>query len=174
MGNNKLSIILLGIIACLLAFIGYNSIIKNDKIAYIDSSKLIEKSKSIQLIQQEVKLEEEKAKSNLDTLMQEFDRSMKGYEKNIASMSVKEKAMGNELLKNKQAQLMQYQQAVKQKVNNAQQEKMQNALKNINMFISDYGKKNGYTVILATSNGSIAYGDESVDITEEIIEGINK
>ena len=174
MMKDKLNLALFGIIFCLLTFIGYGVFFKNDKIAYIDSSKLLEKSKAFKVVQQQMQIEEEKAKSNIDTLMKEFDISLKSYEKNLSSMSAKENQMAKELLKTKQTQLMQYQQAIKEKVEKEQQAKAQEILKGINEYISEYGKKNGYKIILATSNGNIAYGDESVDITEKIIEGINK
>lgn len=174
MTKNKLSIGLIGIIICLLGFIAFEKGFKNEKIAYIDSAKLLDKSKAFQALQQQSKIEEEKAKSNLDTLMNEFDFSLKSYEKNMSTMSAKENQMAKELLKNKQTQLIQYQQAIKQKVEKEQQMKMQEILKGVNSYISDYGKKNGYKIIFATSNGNIAYGDESMDITEKIIEGINQ
>lgn len=174
MTGSKWNIVFIGIIICLLAFIGFNTFFKNDKIAYIDSSKLLEQSKAFKAVQQQMQLEEEKAKSNIDTLMKEFDGSLKSYEKNLSKMSAKESQMAKELLKNKQSQLIQYQQAIKQKVEKEQQQKVQEILKGINAYISEYGKNNGYKMILATSNGNIAYGDESVDITEKIIEGINK
>lgn len=46
--------------------------------------------------------------------------------------------------------------------------------KQINQFMSDYGKQNHYDVILgATGQGNIMYAKEQDDITKEIIEYIN-
>lgn len=45
----------------------------------------------------------------------------------------------------------------------------------LNKRIEEYGKKMGYTYILgANGDGSIMYGDEAEDITEELIKFINK
>lgn len=45
----------------------------------------------------------------------------------------------------------------------------------INRYISVYGKEKGYDFILgASGNGNLMYAKESVDITKEVIEYINK
>ena len=42
-------------------------------------------------------------------------------------------------------------------------------------YVKDYGKENGYTYIFGDNDsGGMLYGSESLDITEEIIEGLNK
>jgi outer membrane protein len=144
------------------------------KIAYVDSAKLMDKSKAIQALQKQLKLDSDKSSANLDSLVAEFEGSMKDYEKSLSKMSVKEKQLAQQLLQTKQNQLVQYQQAIKQKTSQDEQTRLQEVLKGINVYISEYGKKNGYKVILATSNGNIAYADTAIDITEEVIEEINK
>ncbi len=171
--KNKTTTVLLSVIVLLVGWIGYTSVFQKTKIAYVDSAKLVEKSTAMQKLQTELRADAEKNKANIDTLVMEFENSMKSYEKKMSSMSVKEKELATELLKNKQSQLVQYQQAIKQKVGQQEQQKMQEVLKVINQTISDYGKQQGYQIIFATSNGNIAYADEAIDITEDIIERIN-
>ena len=174
MSQNKINIILLSAIFCLVAFIGFNSFYKSSKIAYVDSAKLMEKSVAMQRLQAELKKEADQSKSNIDTLVMEFENTMKSYEKKLATMSMKEKEMATELLKNKQSQLIQYQQALKQKTSQSEQLKTQEVLKVINDKIAEYGKKKGCQIIFATSNGNIAYADETINITDDVVEIINK
>lgn len=146
----------------------------SSKLAYVDSAKLMEKSKAMQMLQGQLKVEGEKSKSNIDTLIVQFENSMKEYERNVGKMNTREKSLAQQLLQTKQSQLVKYQQAIKQKTNQDEQAKMQEVLKGINQYISEYGKKHGYQIILATSNGNIAYADEAVDITDDIVAGINQ
>jgi Skp family chaperone for outer membrane proteins len=37
-----------------------------------------------------------------------------------------------------------------------------------------YGKKHGYKMILIAANGNIAYADADMDITDKIVEELNK
>lgn len=47
-------------------------------------------------------------------------------------------------------------------------------LEQLSQYIKDYGLNNGYDYVFgATGDGNILYGDESADITEEVIEFIN-
>jgi outer membrane protein len=147
---------------------------KSDKVAYIDTGKLMEKSKDMIALKQQLQGEMQKIKSNVDTLTAEFEMSLKEYEKNQNKMSAKEKELSRELLKTKQGQLVQYQQAIQQKATQDEQKKTQEVLSRINTYISEYGEQKGYKLIFATTQGNIAYGDKGVDITEDIIAGINK
>ena len=44
----------------------------------------------------------------------------------------------------------------------------------LNQYVQDYGKQNGYTFIYGTTaNGSLMYADESYDLTKELVEYSN-
>ncbi|HWZ20999.1 MAG TPA: OmpH family outer membrane protein [Cytophagaceae bacterium] len=171
---NKL-IVLMGAIAGV-SIIGLFMVffLKNEKMAYIDTSKLMEKSKEIQAVRKQNELEAQKVKANSDTLMAEFQEELKRYEQGLSRMTSKEKQLSTQLLETKRNQIIQYQQATQQKVQQEEQQKTQAILVNINKYISDYGKSKGYKIIFATTNGNIAYAEQGMDITEEIINGINK
>jgi outer membrane protein len=174
--NKSIKIIFGGLGLLLLLVIGLylKVFILTDSVAYIDTSKLLQQSKQMEALRKELEKEQSLAKSNLDTLTNEFQNQLKEYEKNISKMSTKEKQLSQELLRTKQQQLVQYQQAVQHKVQEEEQKKTQELLTSINAQITEYGEKSNYKLILATSNGNIAYGDKGVDITEEIIEKINQ
>jgi len=146
----------------------------SSKIAYIDTAKLMEGSKAMQTLKGKLKAETEKAKANADTLTSEFQKALQQHEKALASMSAREKKLSEELLRSKQQQVMQYRQALEQKLMQDEQSQSQDILKNINTKITEYGKAKHYTIVFATTNGNIAYADEAVDVTKDIIELINK
>ncbi|HWZ22307.1 MAG TPA: OmpH family outer membrane protein [Cytophagaceae bacterium] len=173
MKNEKL---ILGSIAVLFAIVIALSIVvftKSEKNAYIDTSKLMEGSKEIQALKKQSQQEAEILKANADTLMGEFQEELKKYEKGLSKMSNKEKQLSMQLLETKRNQIIQYQQATQQKSQQEEQQKTQAIIANINKYIAEYGKEKGYKIIFATTNGNIAYAEKGMDITEEIIKGIN-
>ncbi len=152
----------------LLIFVAYK-VSKTPKIAYIDTNKLLSGVKEMQILQEQLKRERAIAKLKIDTLTTEFETALKAHEKELAQMTSKEKKLSEELLQNKQNQLVQYQQAINQKLQQQEQEKMGEVMKQVNSHIAEYGKKKGYTIILATANGNIAYADDAIDVTADVI-----
>ena len=52
---------------------------------------------------------------------------------------------------------------------------MEGVLNQVNSFVQDYGRKKGYDVIFGTTlSGNILYGKEVIDITNEVVEGLNQ
>lgn len=171
--NTKQTNISVVVLAVLVILLGVVVFTRSEKVAYIDTSKLLSKSTEMQNLKKQLEKEQAAITGNIDTLTTEFQNSLKEYEKAQSKMSAKEKQLSQELLRSKQQQLVQYQQAIQQKVQGEEQKKTQEVLVNINARIKEYGEKKGYKLILATSGGNIAYGDQGADITEEIVKLIN-
>jgi outer membrane protein len=171
--NTKITNILLAVLTVIVIVLAIIVLTKSEKIAYIDTGKLLEQSKDMQNLKKQLEKDQVAVKGNIDTLTAEFQNELKKYEKDQSKMSLKEKQLSQELLRSKQQQLMQYQQAIQQKVGGEEQKRTQEMLTGINVKIKEYGEKKGYKIIFATSGGNIAYGDKGVDITEDIVKLIN-
>ena len=93
----------------------------------------------------------------------------------LKCMTKKEKALKQELLANKQQQINNYQQSVQQQIQKENQHITQAVINDINAFVKEYGKENGYKIILgARGNGNIMYADSSKNITKEVLIYLNK
>lgn len=162
------------LIAGLLGLAGYY-MIKKDKTVYVDINKLMQDYKGMKAARAEY---EEKAASwqaNADTLIAQFQEELKTYEKERGNMSRKERELKEELLRNKQVQINQYQEAIQLKARDEDQALTQNVINAVNDYIKEYGKERGYKYILgATGQGNIVYANDAYDITEEVTEGLNK
>jgi outer membrane protein len=151
------------------------NLLRTEKLAYVDNGKLIEKYTPMIELRKELEKKSSRWKSNIDTLQSDFEKALKKYEKARASMSEKERKLNEELLQNKQQQFLQYSDAAKAKSNEEANKASSSVLVKLNTFIKEYGKKNKYKLIFgANASGNIVYGDQVIDITEEIIEGANK
>jgi len=95
------------------------------------------------------------------------------YQKKVTDYYEKAKKMSNKARQEAEGALMQQQEALKQRQQQAQaevQKDMQEIMTEINEdiedFVKDYAKTNGYTYILGTS-------DSKLDITDIILEALN-
>lgn len=145
------------------------------QLVYVDSNKLIS---GYQGMVDARKVYQEKAtswKANIDTLTSEVQRQIMDYEKTSARMSVKEKQLSEELIRTKQKQLYEYQQAMNSQAQQEDSKMTGEVLTQINAYIKKLGESNGYKIILAaTEYGNLAYADEALDITDIVLEGLNK
>jgi len=113
--------------------------------------------------------------ANIDTLAQDFKKSVEHYKINSSNMSEKEKIETENILNTKQAQLKEYGLAIDEKIQAEDQRMMQEVLNQINSFSKEYGKQHGYALILGTTlSGNVLYGSDNIDITDEFLEALNK
>jgi outer membrane protein len=162
-------ILLTGIIS----LVGFH-LLKKEKIAYVEVGKLMQEYKGMKDARAEFGKKSAQWQANTDTLIAQFQEELKSYEKERSRMTNKEKELKEELLRNKQMQINQYQEAIKLKAKDEEQLLTQTAVNAINDFIKEYGKKHGYKYIIgATGQGNLLYANEGNNITDKIIIGLN-
>lgn len=120
---------------------------------------------------------EEKSKTwqaNVDSLIVDFQNEIKTYEKERSKMTKKENELQQELLRNKQQQLGNYQQAIQKQSEEEDNRLTGDVVNEVNAYITEYGKTHNYKIILgANSSGNILYAQEGVNITEDVLNGLN-
>ena len=147
----------------------------NTNIVYIDSNRLLANYQGMKDAQAEFQQKASTWQANVDTLMSEVQKSIMDYEKESAKMTKKEKELSRELIRTKQKQLGDYQSAIKDQSAQMDQEMTQKVLAKVNTFLTEYGKEKNYKVIFgATNAGNIIYADEAMNITDEVLEILNK
>ena len=146
----------------------------SSKIGYVDSSKLMNGYNAMIEARKEFDKKQAVWKSNVDTLTYEVQESIKKYEKTAALGTDKEKLMARDLITTKQKQLYDYQNVARQNSSEEEQRLTQNVLVTVNTYLQRYGKKHGYKFILIAANGNIAYADGGLDITDKVVEDLNK
>lgn len=97
------------------------------------------------------------------------------YEKGQATMTIKERQLSQELIKSKQQQLNQYQQAINAQAQQEDQKMTSDIIAQVNAYLKKYGEQKGYTIIFAaTDYGNIAYANDKLNVTDDVLEGLNK
>ena len=164
---------------CVLNFIGILALayinFRHSEIVYVDSNQLINNYKGMQDARKAYQQKAAAWKANIDTLANEVQQQIMQYEKETAKMTAKERQLSQELIRTKQKQLMEYQQAMNTQAQQEDSKMTGEVISQINAYIKKYGKQKGYTIVMAaTDYGNIAYADEGLDITKEVLEGLNK
>ena len=153
----------------------YIFILKNDKIAYVDSGKIMNEYKGAIQAKKAYDTKAREWQSNIDTLAMDLQNSIKKYERDLAKMSPKESELSKQLLANKQKQLADYQKAIRDNAAQEDAKHYKEIVSEINAFLLKYGKDHNYKMILiANQSGTIAYAREGLDITVQVLEELNK
>lgn len=147
---------------------------KSEKIAYVDSGRILNEYKGTEQAKKAFQSKAKVWQANIDTLTNEVKYSIQKYEKSIATLSAKEQDLTKQLIQSKQKQLADYQHAIQQNAKEEDGKLTQGVVSQINAFLSKYGKAHNYKLILiANQSGTIAYGRDGLDITNDVIAEMN-
>lgn len=173
MKGKQLLFFLLNLIVAVVAayiFSNYNKV----EVAYVRSHDLIYSYEGTK--EAMVKFEGQKSQwqGNVDTLKLDFQRAISAYNKEYGQLSGEERKTREEMLGNQRQQLEVYAQAIDNKIKEEDSKLMESVLNQVNSFVEGYAKENGYDIILGTTtSGSILYGEERLDVTDEVLEALN-
>ena len=149
-------------------------VFRHNDIVYVDSGKLLNGYKGMIEARKEFDKKRSTWQANIDTLTRDVQDAIKKYSKDLALGTDKEKALSKELIQSKQKELIDYQNAIKQNAAQEEERLNQEVFSTVNAYLMRYGKKNGYKMILIAANGNIAYADPTMEITDKIVEDLNK
>lgn len=148
---------------------------QQQKIGFVDNTRVMD------AYQEKLDLEEKYKAKDAD-FTRRTDSISKAFQLEVQDAQIKSKSLSNSKTQELYDGLGQKQQLLQQQIQFEQQQLQQafnteldSAATHMKDFIKDYGKKNGYTFILGTSdiNNSVMYGTEANDLTDQIIEGLN-
>lgn len=173
MSKSQLAINLLFAVA--LVTLSFFQFFKADKVVYVDSVQLLNQYEGMINARKLFQQKTEGWKANIDTLTNEVKTAIMDYEKSSSSMSAKERQLSQELIRTKQNQLAQYQQAMNSQAQQEDQKMTSDVVVQVNAYLKKYGESKGYTIIFAaTEYGNIAYADDDLNVTQEVLAGLNK
>ncbi|OBQ51966.1 OmpH family outer membrane protein [Tamlana sp. s12] len=144
------------------------------KIGYIDNGIVINDFQEKIDIETKFQIKDEAFKKRADSIGQAFQAEVK--EAQTVARKTPQKAqeiMGG--LQQKQQRLQQQMQIEQQALTQEFQTQIDTVIVKVKDFVKDYGKKNGYTFILGTSDAaaSVLYGAEENDLTQTVLEALN-
>jgi outer membrane protein len=148
---------------------------QQQKMAYMDNGKVINEYQGKIDIEEKYKALDNVFKKKTDSLGEAFQSEAQAFQLEAQNLSQEKAQAKYQELSQKQQYLQQQTQFEQQQMQQAFQTEIDSAIIEVKDFVKDYGKKNGYTYILGTSDAaaSVLYGTDENDITDIIIESIN-
>lgn len=144
-------------------------------IAYVNSDSLLSKYEYFKDKAEELEAKRAKLEAEFNNRAQGLQGEITTLQRTAQNMTMAQAKAAEENLMKKQQNLMQYQQSLQQelireetKVNNELYDKVSNYLQN-------FGKENDYQLVLTYTKGSgVLYADDSLNITNQVIKGLNE
>lgn len=175
--RNKINIVAgVSLIALFLSAIAIFKFFSSDKkIAFVRSSDLVNEYLGMKEAQNSYKEKTDVWQANIDTLELDLQKAISKYNTEAASLSKEDKLQREQFLQKQQQNLMQYSDAIRNKAKEEDEKITHGVLNQVNSFVEEYAKKNGYDLIFGTTlSGSILYGTDALDITEKVLDELNK
>ncbi|HMJ67784.1 MAG TPA: OmpH family outer membrane protein [Cyclobacteriaceae bacterium] len=146
----------------------------NDAVVYVDSQRLVAGYEGMKVARREFEGKASVWKSRLDTLNVELQNKINDYEKKKATLTANERKLTEDVIRSAEEQFRSYQQMVQENVRREDEELSRKVMDRVNEYLKKYGKQKGYKIIFAaTAYGNIVYAESGVDVTDEVMKGLN-
>lgn len=173
--KNRFLILLLALLFVGVAYLFYIQFNCRIKIGFVKSSELVYGYRGMTEAHSLQESKTNELKSNLDTLQADFQKAINQYNKEYASLSEKERSEKENLLSIQEQNLKLYSQNIQNTIKQNDVNLTQGILNQINTYVEEYAKKKGYTIIFGTTtSGNILYGEPAIDVTDDVLKGLNE
>ena len=143
------------------------------KIGVVDVQKVVLESKRGKQAKAQWEKEFKQKKAEIEKKQKEIERLQKELKKNAAVLSEKAKKAKEEELRRKMMELQFARQEAMRYLQKRNAELVNAILKDVLKDIQEFGKKNGYTLILDVS-GRVVYYDPSLKLNDKIIKLLDR
>ncbi len=147
------------------------------KIAYVDVDTLLTKYNFWNDLNEMMMRKEENARLNLNEKAKAFENEAKDFQRKLENnVYTRERAESEQArLQKKQMELQELQNRLANELQQEQQKNMLQLRDSINSFLKSYNKDKGYSLIISnTQFDNLLYADPMYNITQEIVDGLNK
>jgi outer membrane protein len=143
------------------------------KIGYVDLQRALNESEAGRQAKEKFKVQVDRLQGDLKKKKDSLDAMKEQLEKKASVMKDEE---ARNLEKDYQRKLRDFERAYKDSQGELQQKDNEltvELLKQLQGVIEQFGKENGYSIILEQSSSSVLYGSPELDLTEQIIARYN-
>ncbi len=152
--------------------LGASLFAQNIKIGYVDIKKIFSNYEKAKKTEEGFRKEVMEEQKNIDKMQEEIKKMQEDYEKKKSFMKPEEQKKKEEEIRAKLQEFSKKWTEVSQRLDEKGKLLEGQIIDEIKKVIAEYAKKNGYAVII--DSRLLLYGDNSCDLTEEIIKILNK
>lgn len=156
--------------------LAFTSCQEQAKIGFVDNGTVINDYQEKKDIEAKFQAKEEAFRKKADSVGQAFQLEVQETQLTAqkSSQAKAQELMGG--LQQKQQMLQQKMQMEQQQLQQSFQTEIDSVISKVKKHVKEYGKSNGYTYILGTSDAAatVMYGADDKDLTKTILEALNK
>jgi outer membrane protein len=141
------------------------------KIGVINAQEIMEKTKKGNQVQKKLENLQNAKRKQLETKQQELEKLEK--ELNSPALNADTRAKKTRQVQDKRIELQRMVEDARKEMQQESQKEVFALQKEIMPLIQEIGKAKGFTLILDMTSSGIAYFDQSVDITAEVIKAVD-
>ncbi|WP_316736377.1 OmpH family outer membrane protein [Pedobacter aquatilis] len=147
----------------------------DEKIVFVNSDSLLTKYDYFKDLKVKFEGKSKNAQADMQAKGQAFQREVNQYQQSAQTLSADQRKSTEERLARKQQELQTYQQNAGGALQNEQAVENEKLYDKVAAYLKVYAKDKGYKMVLTYSKGNsaILFADESLDVTAEVIKGLN-
>lgn len=144
-------------------------------VVYVNSDSLLTNYEYFKAVQKVFEDKSKKAQADLQAKGAAFQREVAAYQQNAGTLSADQRASTEERLARKQQELATYNQNAGNALANEEASENEKLYNKVADFLKVHAKEKGYKIVLtySKSNPAVLYADESLDVTKQVLEGLN-
>jgi len=145
------------------------------QIVYVNSDSLLANYEYFKDMQTKLQEKAKKTQAELQAKGNAFQREVADYQKNAATMTADQRKNTEERLARKQEELGKFNQNANQSFANDEAQEQEKLYNKVSDFLKAHAKEKGYKFVLTYSKGNpgVLFADESLEITQEVVKGLN-
>ena len=146
-----------------------------EQIVYVNSDSLLNNYEYFKEIRTQFEEKATKAQADLQSKGNAFQKEVADYQKNAGTMSAEQRANTEERLARKQDELGRLNQNASASLAQQEAEENEKLYNRVSDFLKKHAQENGYKLVLtySKSNPTVLYADESLEVTNEVVKGLN-
>jgi outer membrane protein len=145
------------------------------KVAYVRSNYLLDEYTGMKEATDAYHEKQKKWQNTLDSLKHYIENETGKYIQDSVTLSKIQKAEKREHIGQLKTDFYRTSEHYNKLLQEEEEKISENVMKQMNQAIKVYGKKHGFDIILGTlETGNVVYGNESLDVTDQVLEYMNK
>ncbi len=145
------------------------------QIAYVNSDSLLLNYDYYKSTIKDLNEKRKKLETDITGRARSLENEAVSYQQKGRSMTLEQAQLTEQNLYRKQQELVQYRDKISQQLAQEEQQKIEELYGNITNYLKDYTKDKPYRLVLGYSKGGgILFADNSLEITNEVLTGLNK
>ncbi|EOR96526.1 hypothetical protein ADIARSV_0310 [Arcticibacter svalbardensis MN12-7] len=146
-----------------------------EPIVFVNSDSLVNNYNYFKDIKGKLQSKSKKAQEDLSAKGTAFQREVAEYQQKAQTLSADERASTEQRLARKQQELQAFNQNASSALANESAGENEKLYDKVAEYLKVYAKDKGYKMVLtySKSNPSLLFADESLDVTNEVVKGLN-